>query len=77
MMLSLILIVSVEAFLGDVLTEALFNGHVALDVELDGGELLLPCRLVVHIDAADDILNETFEEPIVRASHKSLLHLLL
>lgn len=75
--ISLILVLSIEPLLFDILFDALFDVGVASDPQLNCVELVVARGLVLNVDALDHVLSLALEEAIVGSFDWCVLHLLV
>lgn len=74
---SLVLVLSIQPFLLDVLPHTVLDGVVAAHPQLYRVELVLARRLVLDVDTFYDILRLSFKESVEGSLNRRILHLLV
>jgi hypothetical protein len=75
--LGVVLVVAIQVLSRNVLADRLLDTRLALHVQRYRRKGLIARRLEVDIDALDDALRLTLEQPVVGPSHLGVHHLLL
>ena len=73
--ISLVLILSIESFFLDVLFETFLDVSIAAHSQLNCVKSVIPTRLVVDIDTLNDVLHVAFKKSIESALYGRVLHL--